>query len=377
MSIRFNHYIHQLLTEQDDKKGSNIIGYHMGRPVYADPTYRPPAPKLYDEEGNYNPRFSDLPTVDPDKDAEMYPPSSQRKDFDQEAADKRREQRMRDLEDPEKTKEMIDRLTNPEVKGEPRQYSDDALRRVLSRTGRDNPFGARGRLMARLMGDDQKTEQKPSDDNTPDDNTPEGTPPDRIGGFPNIGGIVPKPGGDPGQSDYTPPTQTPPDRIGGFPNIGGIVPKPGGDPGQSDYRPPSRTPKPPREEKEEQPTPSPRQVRTGAVNISNTGTVVGAQGVGNVVGNIRTGNITTGDAPTPRERREQQKKPVKATPPKNTGGGYMRGGPDLQGGAYPGSIQGGGWGGIRDTQGDIITPDTEWRDGMPIGTPRKPLKRTR
>ena len=168
----FIDYIETFIPEQEEKP-EDVIGSHMGRPVYRDPEYRPPAPRLYDEEGNYNPRFSDLPTVDPDKDAEMYPPSSQRKDFDQEAADKRREQRMRDLEDPEKTKEMVDRLTNPEVRGEPRQYSDDAVRRVLSRTGTDNPLGVRGRMMARLMGDNQKTEQKPSDDNMP-----EGTPPD-------------------------------------------------------------------------------------------------------------------------------------------------------------------------------------------------------
>tara|TARA_R100000458_G_C8226577_1_gene209476 strand:- start:2 stop:889 length:888 start_codon:yes stop_codon:yes gene_type:complete len=295
----------------------------MGRPVYADPTYRPPAPKLYDEEGNYNPRFSDLPTVDPDKDAEMYPPSSQRKDFDQEAADKRREQRMRDLEDPEKKKEMIDRLTNPEVKGDGNWEGGRKLRRALP------PF--------------HPDYLPPEGDESSGKKEPEGTPPDRIGGFPNIGGIVPKPGGDPGQSDYMPPSRN-------------TLKDP------RDYMPPSRTPEPPREEKEEQPTPSPRRVRTGAVNISNTGTVVGAQGVGNVIGNIRTGNITTGDAPTPRERREQQKKPVKATPPKDT---------------QQGGQQGGGFLGIQAGDGSIITPDTEWRDGMPIRTPWKPLQRFR
>jgi hypothetical protein len=53
------------------------------------------------------------------------------------------------------------------------------------------------------------------------------------------------------------------------------------------------------------------RVRTGDVNIDNTGTVVGAQGVGNQVGNITTGDISTGSALTPREkRREGQGQPT-------------------------------------------------------------------
>ena len=56
------------------------------------------------------------------------------------------------------------------------------------------------------------------------------------------------------------------------------------------------------------PPPTPREVRTGQVNVSNTGTVVGAQGVGNQVGNITTGDVTTNTAPTtstPQQRRQE------------------------------------------------------------------------
>ena len=168
MATRFiQNYINQLLNEAEEKpekKPDDVIGTHKGQPVYRDPKYYPDPPKLHDEEGNYNPSFDDLPTVDPDKDAEMYPPSSQRKDFDQEAADKRREERQSDLEDPEKTKEMVDRLTDPEVRAEPRQYSDDAVARVLGRTGRNNPHGVRGRILARAA---QEAESPATPDEPP------------------------------------------------------------------------------------------------------------------------------------------------------------------------------------------------------------------
>jgi hypothetical protein len=117
--------------------------------------------------------------------------------------------------------------------------------------------------------------------------------------------------------------RVPPQNIGGMPNIGGIIPKEPGSmgPETSTTRPdgtpvvPPAEPAPPAAPAPEPgapetapPPPTPREVRTGQVNVSNTGTVVGAQGVGNQVGNITTGDVTTNTAPTtstPQQRRQE------------------------------------------------------------------------